>query len=261
MANKCINLKSEMLINVEQLKLTLSTKPENQTKLEKELESLRQKLADIELGYTAVTEGMWLLKMVNGDPDHQDSTIEWSNQFRKLLGYDSMQAFPNNWDSWLNILHKEDTSRVLDAFSSHLGDLSGNTPYNIEYRLKTKDRGYVWFRERAVTIRNQTGVPIRSAGSMRDVSDERAAIDLQELNESRNEKNMQQILGVADTISKISMQINILSVNAAIEAARAGESGRGFAVVASEIKKLSDHTNTALNEIREMAKQAKQEQK
>jgi methyl-accepting chemotaxis protein len=97
-------------------------------------------------------------------------------------------------------------------------------------------------------------MPLRSAGSMRDVSDERAAIELQTLNESRNLQNMKQILSVADTISKISMQINILSVNAAIEAARAGESGRGFAVVASEIKKLSDSTNTALNEIRLMAK-------
>lgn len=227
----------------------------NQVPLEKELDDLRQKLADIELGYTAITEGMWLLKMVNGDPDHQESTIEWSDQFRELLGYHSKQEFPDNWDSWLNILHKDDTTRVLDAFSSHLSDLSGKTPYNIEYRVKTKDRGYIWFRERAVTIRNQTGIPLRSAGSMRDVSDERAAIDLQKLSETRNEKNMKRILGVADTISKISMQINILSVNAAIEAARAGESGRGFAVVASEIKKLSEHTNTALNEIRLMAKQ------
>jgi hypothetical protein len=227
---------------------------ENETALDKEFNSLRQKLADIELGYSAITEGMWLLKMVNGDPDHQDSTIEWSDQFRKLLGYQSKLEFPNNWDTWLSVLHQDDSARVLQAFSSHLNDISGNTEYNIEYRLKTKDRGYVWFRERAVTVRDKMGMPLRSAGSMRDVSDERAAIELQTINESRNLQNMKQILSVADTISKISMQINILSVNAAIEAARAGESGRGFAVVASEIKKLSDSTNTALNEIRLMAK-------
>lgn len=66
-----------------------------------------------------------------------------------------------------------------------------------------------------------------------------------------NAKVVESIGELADVISNIAEQINLLSLNASIEAARAGEAGRGFAVVASEIGSLAGNTAEAVRQIQD----------
>ncbi|OHW62296.1 methyl-accepting chemotaxis protein 2 [Andreesenia angusta] len=65
-------------------------------------------------------------------------------------------------------------------------------------------------------------------------------------------KNIEKIKLLSETILGITSQTELLALNAAIESARAGEVGKGFAVVAGEIRKLSEDSKQAANEINDV---------
>jgi PAS domain S-box-containing protein len=125
---------------------------------------MRYKLASDSLGVA-----LWDLSVVNADYLNPDIRIVWSQEIRAMLGYEDETDFPDTLNVWLDSLHPDDKERATGAVAAHLNDHSGQTPYDIEFRIKKKDGDYIWVRAFGSTQRDGAGIPVRMAGGFRNI--------------------------------------------------------------------------------------------
>jgi len=138
--------------------------------------SLQNAMSRFEIINQAAATGLWDMSVVAGDPVNPKNVFWWSQTFRQMLGFTDEKDFPNVLDSWASRLHAKEKDQVLAAFAAHLNDHSGKTPYDIEYRLQRKSGEYRWYRATGTTLRDEKGVPLRVAGSLKDIHDEKETV-------------------------------------------------------------------------------------
>jgi PAS domain S-box-containing protein len=138
--------------------------------------SLQSSVQRFELINQAANTGLWDMSVIAGDPVNPNNVFWWSDTFRKMLGYSNERDFPNVLDSWASRLHPNDKDWVIKAFAGHLTDLTGRTPYDVEYQLQLKTGEYRWFRATGCTHRGPGGVPLRVAGSLSDITERKHTV-------------------------------------------------------------------------------------
>ena len=109
--------------------------------------------------------------------------VTWSDEFRRMIGYHGMDDFPDVLESWSDLLHPDDRERVLREYNETISDYTGQKTYDVEYRLRTKNRGYRWYRAVGKPTRRPDGSPVTYVGVFIDITEQKKM--MQELAEQR----------------------------------------------------------------------------
>jgi len=147
---------------------------------EKELVSIQEKnelqLTKLNAVVNATKIGLWEVKIANYHPAHPDNIFIWSDEFRYMLGFSSVKDFPNTFESWIDRMHPDDKEEALRVINDHLTDSTGNTPYDVEYRLLRKNNEYAYIRACGEAIRDKNGTAIRIAGAVMDITESKKVL-------------------------------------------------------------------------------------
>jgi two-component system sensor histidine kinase UhpB len=123
-------------------------------------EALRKSKERFDLAVRGSNDGIWDWNIVTGE-------VYYSPRVRELLKYGS-DEFPDVIESFDTHLHPDDHSRTWATIRTHL---EKRAPFDIEYRIRTKDGQYRWFRSRGQAVWDAGGQAVRMAGSLTDIHD------------------------------------------------------------------------------------------
>ena len=176
-------------------------------------------LTRFDLTRELLSDGVWDMEVIAGDPVNPRNPFWWSRQFRYLLGYQSAEEFPNVLDSWASRLHPDEQAGVLAAFRAHLLDYSGGTPYDMEHRLRCADGAYRWFRARGHTRRDADGVPLRVVGVLSDITASKREEDYrraQRAHEAAARISHQLVENTSEGVLLLNAGLRVVSANRAV---------------------------------------------
>jgi len=129
----------------------------------------RERMA-MNLIHASLGSGPWSMEF---NRKGEMASCVWSDTFRHMLGYKSVEDFPNALESWSDLLHDEDKPHVIQEYWDTVRDYTGVKTYDVEYRLLTRNNGWRWFHAAGRLARREDGSPIAFYGLFVDIDEKK----------------------------------------------------------------------------------------
>ncbi|MBI5445668.1 MAG: GAF domain-containing protein, partial [Deltaproteobacteria bacterium] len=136
---------------------------ERRTQAEQELQRSRNSLE----------EAQRIAHIGNWDLDLESDVLSWSDEIYRIFEIDPAR-FGASYDAFLDTIHPEDRAFVDGAYTESVRTKS---PYDIVHRLVMADGRVKYVNERCETFYGEDGRPLRSIGTVQDVTERKRAED------------------------------------------------------------------------------------
>ena len=151
---------------------------------EKALRDSEERMA---LALDAVNDAVWDWRVDTGE-------MYYSPRWFTMLGYEPYE-FPQQFDTWRNLVHAEDLPRAEKVVQEHL---KSGSPFQMEFRMQTKDKGACWIHARGKTVeRGEDGRPLRMLGTHVDITERKQAEEALAVSERRFRRMLENVDMVA----------------------------------------------------------------
>ncbi len=132
-------------------------------------EIAERKLAETALieSEKALQDAQQLAHVGNWELDLRTNQLKWSDEIYRIFDLEP-QAFGATYEAFIEAVHPDDRAIVNDSYTNSLANRSS---YEIDHRLLMKDGSTKFVHEQCKTFYDENGAPVRSIGTVQDVSE------------------------------------------------------------------------------------------
>ena len=133
----------------------------------RDISERKRKECEIEASERRLKESHQIAGLGQWDLDLKSNELIWSSEIFRLFHIDPSQ-FGASYEAFLNAIHPDDREMVNSAYLSHL---ESRKPYKIIHRLLLPNNQIKWVVENCRSEYDLDGTPLRSIGTVQDITD------------------------------------------------------------------------------------------
>jgi diguanylate cyclase (GGDEF)-like protein/PAS domain S-box-containing protein len=131
----------------------------------------KRKRSEIQLQYKEerLREAQKIAKIGSWEVEYPELYFTWSDEIFRIFEIDPETSSPS-YDHYLNAIHPDDRTYVIQT---HSEVLKKKIPYDAVHRLLMSDGRIKYVHERALTIYDEEDMPIRTVGTIQDITEQK----------------------------------------------------------------------------------------